>query len=319
MRKTVFRIAYLFRLHRIFRLKNSEPIIVCFHRISPEHSPGYPPQKPEVFERLLTYLTKHTEIVDFDDLERKTLKPKCIITFDDAYADFKEHALPIIKKHQIPVTLNVISHCAETGEPPWTQKINDLMEVFVRQNRLPQSTLNVNINSTLNEEQLALEFYKALKGCSLAEINHVIAELENQINLSGFSYTRMLRWDEIKKILNEYPKLRIGNHTKYHRNLFGDIADDDLRQDVFESENEINQNLGIKTSRFAFPNGQANQKSIDLVVQAGYAYIQLTDHSFHFKQEKVFFRTEPNCLSFDENIFKLHGFHRFIKTKLSKS
>jgi peptidoglycan/xylan/chitin deacetylase (PgdA/CDA1 family) len=314
MRKFIFKLAYIFRLYNFIPLNKKAPTIICMHRVTHERAPGYPPNTPDEIDKILKHLKKHCEIIDFDDwVEHDKSKPACIITFDDAYYDFKEYALPIIKKHDIPVTLNVISHCAETGEPPWTQKINDLMEVFAEKKIMPKTALNLNLNPQWGAEKMALAFYEALKTQSLSSINTTIKELEAQLPENTSNYTKMLTWREIKTLISEYPKLYIGNHTKHHRNLFKSVDVDVMNEDIMDAKNEIKKYLDIETNRFAFPNGQADENSIEYVKKAGYKFIQLTNHSYHLNQSSIFFRIPPNCNSFEENIFKIHGFHDRIK------
>jgi peptidoglycan/xylan/chitin deacetylase (PgdA/CDA1 family) len=116
-----------------------------------------------------------------------------------------------------------------------------------------------------------------------------------------------------EKNLDEYHKLNIGNHTKYHRNLFNSIDEHVLIEEIIHAQEEIKLNLGVDVNRFAFPNGQADQKSLEFVKNAGFKFNQLTNHSFHLKQNQVYYRIPPNCTSFEENIFKIHGFHERIR------
>lgn len=68
---------------------------------------------PEEFERQIRYLRKKTHPVRLEDVanfvaNKKSLPSRAVaVTFDDGYLDFKENALPILRKYGIPATLFV--------------------------------------------------------------------------------------------------------------------------------------------------------------------------------------------------------------------
>jgi hypothetical protein len=68
---------------------------------------------PETFDEQLVYLKSNYNLVSIADLlaayenQRKLPARPVLITFDDAYRNFAERAWPILKRHQVPVTLFV--------------------------------------------------------------------------------------------------------------------------------------------------------------------------------------------------------------------
>lgn len=110
----------------------SKSKIFCFHRVSDEISPAYPPLPKKVFRKTLEYIDKHYHVIDINDINSpiKSNKKLAVLTFDDAYYDFYENALPILRKHNFPAVQHVITHCAETGESFWTQKLNKIIEAY---------------------------------------------------------------------------------------------------------------------------------------------------------------------------------------------
>lgn len=314
----MFRILYLFGCLRLFSLKKGSVKVLCFHRVSNSNSPGYKPLSPSIFESLLSSLSKKVDFIDFDDIDSRTSKkPAVIITFDDAFADFESFALPILKKFDAPVTLNVIASCAETGEPHWTQKINCLIEEFAKQKSFPKinnKTFNT-LKKNVNEGNIALEVFHELKAFSLYEVNDVIESWENELQFNKSYYTHMLKWSNLISILNNSDKVHIGNHTLNHVNLKSTTKTSLIKREVISSHELIEEKLNYKINRFAFPNGEYNNISIKTVVDFKYKYIQLTEARQETPPNNAFYRIEPFFNSFEENIFKIHGFHDFIKRK----
>lgn len=130
--------------------------IFCFHRVSDEYSPAYPPIPVKVFDRICRFIKRNYNIIDIEDSEnaKTNKKPSAIITFDDAYMDFYENALPILFKYKIPAIQHIITHSAETGETFWTQKLNKIVKKYsdVRIKNVPYAGFKQNL------------YYKFIKG-----------------------------------------------------------------------------------------------------------------------------------------------------------
>lgn len=107
-------------------------VVLCFHRVLPEGAGGFLGDCHRVrgtvvslatFEKQITDIARHYAPVDLGDfvaaLEgRATLPPKaCLITFDDGYRDFAEHALPVLERQSFPCTLFVTAEQARAPQP----------------------------------------------------------------------------------------------------------------------------------------------------------------------------------------------------------
>ena len=64
-RKQVFDLSLNFL--KLYIKLTSNSYFTCFHRVSDEISPGYPPMKIDDFEKLINFFSKEFELVDFKD------------------------------------------------------------------------------------------------------------------------------------------------------------------------------------------------------------------------------------------------------------
>ncbi len=247
--------------------------VFCLHRISDEKSPAYPPIPVKVFESFCKFITRFYRPVDIT--EALTLspsgKPLAIVTFDDAYYDFYENALPLLVKYHIPAIQHVITQSAETGESFWTQKLNKLVEAYFAA-RQPIVVEEMQFQrEMLNEadiETTALDLY--LKLLNNSERDTIIRLMSSKLG-QGIENTRMMTWKEI----NESTQfgIRIGSHTHSHANLTH------LNHAELEKELRISQQLITRNTRnaecisLAFPNGQYNAQVVDTAVNTGYNYL----------------------------------------------
>ncbi len=83
---------------------NDQKVILCYHSI--DESDWEFSTKEIEFERQLAYLKDNYKIVSLDEIIKSVSKKRQVaITFDDGYTTFANNALPLIKKHNVPVTL----------------------------------------------------------------------------------------------------------------------------------------------------------------------------------------------------------------------
>jgi peptidoglycan/xylan/chitin deacetylase (PgdA/CDA1 family) len=87
---------------------------------------------PELFERQIAALAEVSEFVPLLDLPRRletrepSQRPLVCLTFDDGYASFHAHALPVLKRFDAPATAFVVTGLVGQEEPmhfdKWSQK-----------------------------------------------------------------------------------------------------------------------------------------------------------------------------------------------------
>jgi peptidoglycan/xylan/chitin deacetylase (PgdA/CDA1 family) len=252
--------------------------IFCFHRISDEFSPAYPPIPVRVFDKICKYISRKYFIVPVEDLHqlnKSTGKQYALVTFDDAYYDFYECAMPVLDKYKIPALQHVVSDSAQTGLTFWTQNLNKIIEAYYARKMdvvIPEFG-KFHMNSTKDVEQTALNVYIHLLHNEYR--SSILQDLSKGIN-HEYEHTRMLTWKE----LNEISKYNVsfGSHTHSHSTL-NDLPDDMLYEELSKSRKMIMDNIhGTECLSLAFPNGQYNEKVVEQAKRCGYKYLFSTEN-----------------------------------------
>lgn len=290
---------------------------ICLHRVSDEYSPAYPPMPVRVFEKLMIYLKKRNGFLSLEDLNNveKREKGGILLTFDDAYHDFYQNAYPILKKLDIPVVLNVITSCAETGGSFWTQRLNNLVEAFFKEGRVAElnemSFCNYQSVVIRNEiEKTALNIFKILLDDSKKDA--AIKEMTDKLGYSPAD-TRMMNWDEIREVYQH--GVVIGSHTHKHKNLTL-IQKEFLIEELNDSADLIEKNIGRKPEVIAFPNGIYNQETLEVSSSLNYRYAMTVDNSsFSYEPDQKDISVIPRIIVYNQtflkNWFKLRYYFAF--------
>lgn len=237
-------------------------VFFCFHRVSNEISPAYQPISVKTFEKIISFLNKRYFIVPLNDVSctNHTKKSKAVITFDDAYYDFYEYALPILIKYNTPSVQHVITHCAETGESFWTQKLNKSIENYYQNKAeiiIPEIEFRASPTSFKEVQEIALNLYFSLLELPNREL--IIKNLSANA-LSEVEYTIMMNWDEIRECSQN--NVLFGSHTHTHKNL-ANLKIPELEFEIGHSVELLHKHLGYCIS-LAFPNGKYNKETLQV-------------------------------------------------------
>lgn len=118
------------------RPQNAQACVLMYHRVAdidfidPELDDWN--VHPAVFERQIAAVSEYSEVVPLADLldrlnqSARPTKPLVAITFDDGYANFHTHALPVLQRYQTPATVFLVTSRIGSDDPPpfdaWSQK-----------------------------------------------------------------------------------------------------------------------------------------------------------------------------------------------------
>lgn len=180
-------------LEKLERQPNSLRVLT-YHRVDyPDAQPDLDPNLisaiPEDFARQMEHLAEHCLAVKIDQVVQavrdKTLLPprSVLVTFDDAYRDFAEHAWPILKRMGLPVVMFVPT--AFPGQPRqfWWDTVYEALHKGKVDRDLGNWGIEVFSNET--RAQTYRRVVRELKMLPHDEVLARVAELSRQSGLSA--------------------------------------------------------------------------------------------------------------------------------------
>jgi peptidoglycan/xylan/chitin deacetylase (PgdA/CDA1 family) len=300
--------------------------IFLFHRVSPERDPLWDPIAPEKFDAIIRFISKNYDVVQLEtailqEKQVKTSKQQAAIVFDDGYKDFILYALPILKKHNCPCSMYVITDCVETQLPPWTY-ILDYHFIYSRNLKLNLDTelLPASLKETMfSNDDSRIEFAKELKPFLKTVSNKIRVHLYEQVvkSLNDVQPPAhlMMNWNELKEIKNE--GVEIGSHTKSHPLLNKLGQEMEIVYELKESGTLIEKQLGSFPRAISYPIGGYNDLVKKLSAETGYKMgLAVNQQSYQDGSQDVF--AIPRIELYNESMFKTRLRISGIVTVLNK-
>jgi peptidoglycan/xylan/chitin deacetylase (PgdA/CDA1 family) len=236
-------------------------LILCYHRIGTDGIPLFSQLSPNVFEAQMRYVRRRYRVLSLDDLcdemERPCRKEDAVVvTFDDGYRDLHTHALPVLRKYQIPATIFLPVACIETGEVPWYDRIFLALKVFPKDEfevvlDRPRSFRLVSWRARL---QAATEIIQYLRALSDKRRKEYCAAFEDQVSLPKNDLKeRMLTWDHVQTMCRD--GITFGSHTMTHP-VVSRLTKSQLEGELGDSKRALEHYTGGPAVHFAYPFGQ---------------------------------------------------------------
>jgi peptidoglycan/xylan/chitin deacetylase (PgdA/CDA1 family) len=278
-------------------------VIFMLHRVLPEQDRNrytlnrdlaITPGKLEEF--IVLFKQKGYTFISLDELSdwldhKINLKQKFVcLTFDDGSRDNLTHALPILKKHEVPATIYV-TNCLPNG--------NGILWWYLFEEYAKTST-NITFESSLGKREFqwdhtekAYEQFGAIsetiKSIPCDELLEVMMKAFNKTSadFETLCASLSLTWEEIK-VLSQEPLITIGAHTMNHIST-KQQKPEWVEQEMMASKKEIEAQIGMDVKHFAYPFGglfDVAKRDTELAQKAGFKTSTLNQPGNIFKRIK---------------------------------
>lgn len=240
----------------------------------------------ESFEKQIEYLKSRYDIISMDtflnfhcnnvELSRHSL----VITFDDGHKR-NYSLLPVIKKHNVPVTIFLCSGIVDTNRKFWF--LNDLEENRIQ--GLKKETNNKRLSELAKIGFLQTKAYEERQALNFAEIT----EMSDHINFES--------------------------HTVFHP-ILPQCSDENCKEEIENSKNDLISKYGFKIRTLAYPNGDYGQREIEHLKNAGYLAAFTTKQGYNSKKTNKYelYRFDSNDTSdINEFAVRASGLWEYLK------
>ncbi len=282
----------LFAVNALLRIKfKSSPslIILTYHRILPGQSPLRQTEQPgmiatpEALDMHLSLLKRlGAEFVSLDswlDAQRQNkTQPRLAVavTFDDGWQDNFEHAFPVLKKHNVPATIFLVSQRINTPWQFWPEQVLDLLINHAHQldhEALqwlspylgePEENIKHSTPYTILQADSVINRLKTLDDHTIEKNLEQTRNALPELNQASQNARPLLNRQELDTMLTS-GLVTFGAHTRHHYRLNHLANPSDLENEIVGSHDDLKE-LGLKPiSIFCYPNGDITRKGEQLV------------------------------------------------------
>lgn len=244
--------------------------VLMLHHVLPGEPAGFAPNRllqitPGFLEDVVREVRRQGfDIVSLDEAharlsgEAKARRPFVTFTFDDGYRDNRDHALPVLRRHGVPLAIYVTTDFADgTGFLWWL-----VLERVIAQRQflaveLAGRTESLRCTSAVEKQRTFEHIYWHLRAMPEAEARGLVARIARETGIDPFAPSRELAmtWPELREIAAE-PLVTIGAHTISHKALAKLPAADAYRE-IAGSVRRIEAEIGRPCRHFCYPYGDA--------------------------------------------------------------
>lgn len=251
--------------------------VLTYHHVAdPALTPLIYPRvtvKPEAFEQQMHFLALHYQVVSMMDVLQAARtgsqlpERAVLITFDDAYRDFAENAMPVLRRYGLPVTLFVPTAFPDHPERAfWWDKLYAAIESASSLEiiQTPVGRLTVATAAQRKESFTRLrEYVKSLPHQKAVDwVNQFCIELE-----APSPSSQVLSWDELRELARE--GVTLGPHTRTHP-MMNRITAEEVREEAAGSRQDLCDQIGDVLPIFAYPSGGYNHEVIQILQAEGF-------------------------------------------------
>jgi peptidoglycan/xylan/chitin deacetylase (PgdA/CDA1 family) len=244
---------------------------------------------PETFDMHMRFVRRFLAPVsahEFDRLLRsgRRLPPRtCLVTFDDGWYDNLSFALPILKRHGVPAILFVATDYVGSNGCFWQERLARMLYVAWKRKDAGLIVFGeIGAPSVAgmahSQARLAIrDIVNGLKAKPISEIEHVVRGVEARLmsklladETAASSEDRFLTWSDVRQ-LHDSGLVSIGSHTASHVPLTKQDAATANRE-LCTSRQVIEKTTATECRMFAYPNGDFDDRVVQWVHEAGYAF-----------------------------------------------
>ena len=267
-------------------------LIVMYHEVAPRHSPVFRHfaelcTTPETFARQVEWLAQHFEVISLDEAVRRLQDGTAgdsravVLTSDDGWMGFHQHALPVLHQRGFPATVYVPTDVLG-GRPHWPVRWG----LLLARNRWLLKDLAHELGHFEPFPSVGSAM-RALRGLDVGRIEHLWRMIVEQYSVQEDKLPRdwFINEDGVREMVAR--GIMVGAHTVLHPMLTRE-PELHLQWELTESRRRLQEICGREVVHFAYPFGDHDDRVVNLVRDAGYRSAVTTDYGWNLPGHDVY-------------------------------
>jgi peptidoglycan/xylan/chitin deacetylase (PgdA/CDA1 family) len=253
--------------------------VLMYHRIDkpgahPALYPGLISATPAAFEQQMRYLATNYRVVSMPDVlaahaRGAALPPRAVLlTFDDAYRDFTEHAWPTLKRYGLDATLFVPTAFPDRPERAlWWDRLHQALSGATRRDDLDTPLGRLRLATPAQRGQARERLKNYVKTLPHDEAMALVDRIYDELDARP-TENHVLSWAELRRLARE--GVTLGPHTQNHP-LMNRISPAEMQAEAVGSLRDLEREVGQTPPIFAYPSGGFSDEVVQVLARAGFA------------------------------------------------
>jgi peptidoglycan/xylan/chitin deacetylase (PgdA/CDA1 family) len=266
-------------------LTSGRGVIFMLHHVRPEPPGDFEPNRIlKITPEFLDTAIRHVKDAGFDTIALDDVparladpmpRPFACFTFDDGYRDNRDHALPVFRRHGVPLTIYVPSAFADGTGDLWWLTLEAAIARLDQVRVVIAGELRCFPAATADQKLAAFHaVYWWLRSLPEVTARAIVAGIAGSAGYDPSDLCRSLvmSWDELRDLARD-PLVTIGAHTRGHFAL-AKLSEEEARAEMAESIERVERELGRPCRHFSYPygdEGSAGAREFRLARELGLA------------------------------------------------
>lgn len=237
------------------------------------------------------YVTSMSELIDACQ-GHSILPPKSVvITFDDAYLNFKQSAWPILKSHYFSASMFVPTAFPGNRERIfWWDKLEYAFYHTKKADPLQTPVGQLPMGPVDQRKRAFKRLRKHVKSLPHRQALVFVDQICERLDCA-LPQPKVLSWDDLRDLARE--GVTLGAHTQTHP-LMNRISIQEACDEVVGSLKDLQREIGIPYPIFAYPDGQYTKEVVQSVKDAGFYLAFTTQRGTNNLSDTDHFRMRRN-------------------------
>jgi peptidoglycan/xylan/chitin deacetylase (PgdA/CDA1 family) len=235
-------------------------IVLMYHRVGAAPEP-FRALDVAHFRRQMLWLRRNCRPIASDELPDAVrrpdrFRPPVLVTFDDGFRDYHDHAFPVLRELGIPSLVFLTTGFMDDGGLLWVDALRWAVSRTSRRHLALPAGGTMDLTEAEGRRSFAAAWGTHLKRCPEAEkaaaMDRLLAELAGGTPPPP-PPRQMMTWAEVRATQG---LTQFGGHTHTHP-ILSRVTPDRLEAEIRTCRDRIEEETGTRPRVFAYPNGQA--------------------------------------------------------------
>ncbi|MBN1618866.1 polysaccharide deacetylase family protein [Candidatus Dojkabacteria bacterium] len=229
---------------------------------------------PSSFQKIIAYIKKlGYHFGSLEDLRKyltnHKMKKLCIITFDDGYKDLFYNAYPMLKKHNIPFALFLVTSTVDSSNLLWLHKLYFIIDKIIDEGK--NNILEKYFGPNANLEKLLLSIRNIVRSNKYLDISRLVFSMAQEVKLSITEERRRakqiyLSESELNDMINNGLSICVHGHNHLPLNS---LSQEETEEEIKNSVKYIERHFKKKPEYYCLPYSIGNQYYINIARESG--------------------------------------------------